>query len=59
MNSSYPQIELTLNQELTIANIKLALPKISREDLEKELIEIMKQRFAYENAFKAEIKRKL
>jgi len=58
-SSSYPQIELTLNQEFTVQTIKLTLPSMSRQQLEDYLIEIIKQRFAYENAFKGEIKRRL
>lgn len=57
--SSYPQIDLTLNQEFTVQTIKLTLPSMSRQQLEDYLIEIIKQRFAYENAFKGEIKRRL
>lgn len=55
---SYPQIALTDSQELQIAHFKYIVPKLSREDLEKNLIDIIKQKFAYENAFKAEIKGK-
>lgn len=58
-SSSYPQIDLTLNQEFTVQTIKLTLPSMSRQQLEDYLIEIIKQRFAYENAFKGEIKRRL
>ena len=58
-SSSYPQIQLTLNQEFTIQTIKMSLPSMSRVQLEEYLIEIIKQRFAYENAFKGELKRRL
>jgi hypothetical protein len=58
-NNRYPDINLTINQEFTIETVKRTLPSMSRQQIEDYLIEIIKQRFAYENAFKAEIKKTL
>jgi hypothetical protein len=57
--SSYPKIELTMAQEVTVRSVELTLPKLPREVLETQLIEVIRQRFAYENAFKEELKRSL
>lgn len=59
LSSSYPKIELTMQQEVTLRSVELTLPKLPREVLESQMIEVIRQRFAYENAFKEELKRSL
>lgn len=59
LSSFYPKFEITMQQEVTLRSIELELPKLPREVLESEIIQIIRQRFAYENAFKEELKRSL
>ncbi len=54
--SPYLQLDLTMSQEITIRSVQLTIHKLQREILESQLMEVLRQRFHYENEFKKELK---
>jgi hypothetical protein len=52
-------LELSLEQQLEIERLKRTLTKLSREDLEKEVISFAKLYFGYLNAFKSVCKKNI